>query len=123
MDRRGNERRHDSDNGVRRARPGLPARRTRPGCDRGHGRGPAARSCCPGLGADVLKGEPVRGDGMRARRMGPECGSIPFDLAHSDKQSLVVDTESRAVARLRWQEVADAVVTTVAAQRQAHQRP
>ncbi|MFF4116244.1 CoA transferase [Streptomyces sp. NPDC001714] len=76
-----------------------------------------------GLGADVLKVEPVRGDGMRARRMGPERGSIPFDLAHRDKQSLAVDTESRAAARLRRQEVAGAVVTTVAAQRQAHQRP
>ncbi|CAM5626074.1 CoA transferase OS=Streptomyces aurantiogriseus OX=66870 GN=GCM10010251_25480 PE=3 SV=1 [Streptomyces aurantiogriseus] len=54
--------------------------------------GPYCTTILSDLGADVLKIEPVKGDGMRARRMGPERRSIPFDLTHRDKQSLAVDT-------------------------------
>ncbi|MFF4507003.1 CaiB/BaiF CoA transferase family protein [Streptomyces sp. NPDC001401] len=62
--------------------------------------GPYCTTILSDLGADVLKIEPVRGDGMRARRMGPERRSIPFDLTHRDKQSLAVDMKSPAGAEI-----------------------
>ncbi|GAA4013279.1 hypothetical protein GCM10022232_64400 [Streptomyces plumbiresistens] len=56
--------------------------------------GPYCTTILSDLGADVLKVEPVTGDRMRARRMGPDRRPIPFDLTHRDKGSLAVDMKS-----------------------------
>ncbi|MGW3127353.1 CaiB/BaiF CoA transferase family protein [Streptomyces sp. NPDC001123] len=60
--------------------------------------GPYCTTILSDLGADVLKIEPVTGDRLRARRMGPQHRSIPFDLTHRDKGSLAVDMKSPAGA-------------------------
>ncbi|MEU6147480.1 CaiB/BaiF CoA-transferase family protein [Streptomyces sp. NPDC047081] len=60
--------------------------------------GPYCTTILSDLGADVLKIEPVLGDRMRARRMGAERRSLPFDLIHRDKKSLAVDLKSPAGA-------------------------
>ena len=56
--------------------------------------GPYCTTILSDLGAEVLKVEPVSGDGMRARRMGPGRRSLPFDLIHRDKSSLAVDLKA-----------------------------
>jgi crotonobetainyl-CoA:carnitine CoA-transferase CaiB-like acyl-CoA transferase len=68
--------------------------------------GPYCTTILSDLGAAVLKVEPVAGDSMRARRMGPKGLPVPFDLIHRDKSSLAVDLKSpegrdivRALAR------------------------
>jgi crotonobetainyl-CoA:carnitine CoA-transferase CaiB-like acyl-CoA transferase len=58
--------------------------------------GPYCTTILSDLGADVLKIEPVTGDRMRARRMGPDRRPLPFDLIHRDKGSLAVDLKSAA---------------------------
>ncbi|MGW1563070.1 CaiB/BaiF CoA transferase family protein [Streptomyces sp. NPDC002144] len=60
--------------------------------------GPYCTTVLSDLGADVLKIEPVTGDGLRTRRMGPDRRPIPFDLTHRDKRSLAVDLKSPAGA-------------------------
>ncbi|MEV7976774.1 CaiB/BaiF CoA-transferase family protein [Streptomyces sp. NPDC086519] len=60
--------------------------------------GPYCTTVLSDLGAEVLKIEPVTGDRMRARRMGPDRRPIPFDLTHRDKRSLAVDMKSPAGA-------------------------
>ncbi|MGW1561116.1 CaiB/BaiF CoA transferase family protein [Streptomyces sp. NPDC002144] len=62
--------------------------------------GPYCTTILSDLGADVLKIEPVTGDRMRSRRMGPERRAIPFDLTHRDKQSLAIDMKSPAGAEI-----------------------
>ncbi|MPY55679.1 CaiB/BaiF CoA transferase family protein [Streptomyces spongiae] len=56
--------------------------------------GPYCTMILSDLGAEVIKIEPVDGDGMRRRRMGPDRRSLPFDLIHRDKGSLGVDLKS-----------------------------
>jgi crotonobetainyl-CoA:carnitine CoA-transferase CaiB-like acyl-CoA transferase len=56
--------------------------------------GPYCTTILSDLGAEVLKIEPVTGDPMRARRMGSDRKSLPFDLIHRDKGSLAVDMKS-----------------------------
>ncbi|MCW8378729.1 CaiB/BaiF CoA transferase family protein [Streptomyces justiciae] len=56
--------------------------------------GPYCTTILSDLGADVLKIEPVRGDTMRGRRMGPDRRPLPFDLIHRDKRSLAVDLKT-----------------------------
>jgi crotonobetainyl-CoA:carnitine CoA-transferase CaiB-like acyl-CoA transferase len=58
--------------------------------------GPYCTTILSDLGAEVLKIEPVSGDSMRARRMGPDRKPLPFDLVHRDKRSLAVDMKSPA---------------------------
>jgi crotonobetainyl-CoA:carnitine CoA-transferase CaiB-like acyl-CoA transferase len=56
--------------------------------------GPYCTMILSDLGAEVIKIEPVDGDGLRRRRMGPDRRSLPFDLVHRDKGSLAVDLKS-----------------------------
>src|SRR5262245_57667248 len=56
--------------------------------------GPYCTTILSDLGAEVVKIEPVTGDRMRARRLGPERRPLPFDLIHRDKRSLAVDMKS-----------------------------
>lgn len=58
--------------------------------------GPYCTMILSDLGAEVIKVEPVNGDSLRRRRMGPERRSLPFDLVHRDKGSLAVDLKSPA---------------------------
>ncbi|MFF0222890.1 CaiB/BaiF CoA transferase family protein [Streptomyces sp. NPDC004629] len=60
--------------------------------------GPYCTTILSDLGANVLKIEPITGDRMRARRMGPDRKPVPFDLTHRDKGSLAVDMKSPAGA-------------------------
>ncbi|MFD4511102.1 CaiB/BaiF CoA transferase family protein [Streptomyces sp. NPDC058457] len=62
--------------------------------------GPYCTTILSDLGAEVLKIEPVTGDRMRARRLGPDRRPIPFDLTHRDKGSLAVDMKSPAGAEI-----------------------
>lgn len=56
--------------------------------------GPYCTMILSDLGADVIKIEPVDGDGLRRRKMGPDRRPLPFDLVHRDKGSLAVDLKS-----------------------------
>lgn len=56
--------------------------------------GPYCTMILSDLGAEVIKVEPVDGDGMRRRTLGPEQRTLPFDLVHRDKGSLAVDLKS-----------------------------
>lgn len=56
--------------------------------------GPYCTTILSDLGAEVLKVEPVGGDTMRTRRMGPGQRPLPFDLIHRDKGSLAADLKS-----------------------------
>ncbi|GAA5163044.1 CoA transferase [Pseudonocardia eucalypti] len=53
--------------------------------------GPYCTTILADLGAEVIKVEPVAGDGLRRRVVGPERRSMPFDLVHRGKGSLAVD--------------------------------
>jgi crotonobetainyl-CoA:carnitine CoA-transferase CaiB-like acyl-CoA transferase len=64
--------------------------------------GPYATTVLADLGATVIKVEPVNGDVMRKRVMGPDRVSVPFNLVHRGKQSIAVDVkteEGREVVR------------------------
>ncbi|ONH60481.1 CoA transferase [Frankia sp. CcI49] len=65
--------------------------------------GPYCTTILSDLGADVLKIEPVTGDNLRGRRLGPERRPIPFDLVHRDKKSLAVDMKSQEGATIMRQ--------------------
>ncbi|MEU9737460.1 CaiB/BaiF CoA-transferase family protein [Streptomyces sp. NPDC048002] len=56
--------------------------------------GPYCTTILCDLGARVTKIEPVSGDALRARRLGPERRPIPFDLVHRGKASLAVNLKS-----------------------------
>ena len=56
--------------------------------------GPYCTTILSDLGADVIKIEPVRGDTMRQRRLGPERRPLPFDMVHRGKGSLAVDLKT-----------------------------
>lgn len=56
--------------------------------------GPYCTTILSDLGAEVIKIEPVTGDGLRQRRLGPDQAPLPFDLVHRDKRSLAVDLKS-----------------------------
>jgi crotonobetainyl-CoA:carnitine CoA-transferase CaiB-like acyl-CoA transferase len=56
--------------------------------------GPYCTMILSDLGADVIKIEPVNGDGMRRRLLGPGKAPLPFALTHRDKGSLAVDLKS-----------------------------
>ncbi|WP_330229186.1 CoA transferase [Nocardia sp. NBC_00508] len=58
--------------------------------------GPYCTMVLSDLGAEVIKVEPVTGDGMRRRRMGAEPRPVPFDLVHRDKASIAVDLKTAA---------------------------
>jgi crotonobetainyl-CoA:carnitine CoA-transferase CaiB-like acyl-CoA transferase len=62
--------------------------------------GPYCTTILSDLGADVLKIEPLTGDPMRARRLGPDRRPLPFVLTHRDKGSLAVDMKSAAGAEI-----------------------
>lgn len=53
--------------------------------------GPYCTTVLSDLGAEVIKVEPVDGDALRRRLVGPERESLPFDLVHRGKDSLAVD--------------------------------
>ena len=53
--------------------------------------GPYCTTILGDLGAEVIKVEPVEGDALRRRLVGPERLSLPFDLVHRGKRSLAVD--------------------------------
>ncbi|WP_021596355.1 CaiB/BaiF CoA transferase family protein [Actinomadura welshii] len=64
--------------------------------------GPYCTTILADLGAEVIKVEPVAGDGMRRRVVGPRRRPIPFDLVHRGKGSLAVDIkrpEGQAIVR------------------------
>lgn len=56
--------------------------------------GPYCTTVLSDLGAEVIKVEPVNGDGMRRRLLGPGQRALPFDLIHRDKGSLAVDLKT-----------------------------
>ena len=56
--------------------------------------GPYCTTILSDLGAEVIKVEPLQGDAMRQRLLGPDRLSLPFDLIHRDKRSLAVDLKS-----------------------------
>lgn len=62
--------------------------------------GPYCTTILGDLGAEVIKVEPVEGDGLRRRLVGPERLSIPFDLVHRGKRSLAVDIRAEAGQRV-----------------------
>ncbi|WP_063630385.1 CaiB/BaiF CoA transferase family protein [Amycolatopsis thermoflava] len=68
--------------------------------------GPYCTTILSDLGAEVIKVEPVDGDSLRRRLVGPEQRPLPFDLIHRDKRSFAVDIKTergqnlvRALAR------------------------
>ncbi|MDQ0381405.1 CaiB/BaiF CoA transferase family protein [Amycolatopsis thermophila] len=68
--------------------------------------GPYCTTILSDLGAEVIKVEPVDGDSLRRRLVGPEQRPLPFDLIHRNKRSLAVDIKTergrnvvRALAR------------------------
>ncbi|MEU6381793.1 CoA transferase [Streptomyces sp. NPDC046909] len=64
--------------------------------------GPYCTTVLADLGAEVIKVEPVDGDGLRRRVVGPDRKPIPFDLVHRGKASLAVDIkqpDGRAIVR------------------------
>lgn len=56
--------------------------------------GPYCTMVLSDLGAQVIKIEPVRGDGMRHRLLGPDRLALPFDMVHRGKGSLAVDLKT-----------------------------
>ncbi|MEU6729378.1 CaiB/BaiF CoA-transferase family protein [Nonomuraea wenchangensis] len=56
--------------------------------------GPYCTMILSDLGAEVIKIEPVDGDGLRRRTMGADGKPLPFDLVHRDKASLAVDLKT-----------------------------
>jgi len=56
--------------------------------------GPYCTMILSDLGADVVKVEPVDGDALRHRTMGPDQQPLPFNLVHRDKGSLAVDLKT-----------------------------
>lgn len=58
--------------------------------------GPYCTTILGDLGAEVIKVEPVEGDALRRRLVGPERLSLPFDLVHRGKRSLAVDIRTEA---------------------------
>jgi CoA:oxalate CoA-transferase len=56
--------------------------------------GPYCTTILSDLGAEVIKIEPVDGDPIRRRLVGPERRPLPFDLIHRNKRSLAVDIKS-----------------------------
>lgn len=56
--------------------------------------GPYCTTILADLGAEVIKVEPVAGDAMRRRLVGPDLTPLPFDLIHRGKGSLAVDIKS-----------------------------
>lgn len=58
--------------------------------------GPYCTTILGDLGAEVIKVEPVDGDSLRRRLVGPQGGGVPlpFDLIHRGKRSLAVDIKS-----------------------------
>jgi len=53
--------------------------------------GPYTSAILSDLGATVVKVEPLAGDPLRRRKMGPNQSSIAFDLVHRNKKSVTVD--------------------------------
>jgi crotonobetainyl-CoA:carnitine CoA-transferase CaiB-like acyl-CoA transferase len=62
--------------------------------------GPYCGMILADLGAEVIKVEPVDGDGMRRRLVGPEQRPLPFDLVHRGKRSLAVNIKSATGQRI-----------------------
>ena len=58
--------------------------------------GPYCTTILGDLGAEVIKVEPVDGDGMRRRMVGSPKTPLPFDLVHRGKRSLAIDIKSPA---------------------------
>jgi crotonobetainyl-CoA:carnitine CoA-transferase CaiB-like acyl-CoA transferase len=58
--------------------------------------GPYCTTILGDLGAEVIKVEPVGGDALRRRLVGPQRKPLPFDLVHRGKRSLAVDIRSEA---------------------------
>jgi len=56
--------------------------------------GPYCTTILSDLGADVIKVEPVDGDSLRRRLVGPEQRPLPFDLIHRNKRSIAVDIKA-----------------------------
>lgn len=64
--------------------------------------GPYCTTILGDLGAEVIKVEPIEGDALRRRLIGPDRTPLPFDLVHRGKASLAVDIkhpEGRAIVR------------------------
>lgn len=72
--------------------------------------GPYATTVLADLGAEVIKLEPVTGDGLRRRLVGPEQVPLPFEMVHRGKRSLAVDIKSDAGRELVARLAADADV-------------
>jgi crotonobetainyl-CoA:carnitine CoA-transferase CaiB-like acyl-CoA transferase len=62
--------------------------------------GPYCTTILGDLGAEVIKVEPVNGDGLRRRLVGAERKPLPFDLVHRGKRSLAVDIRTEAGRRV-----------------------
>jgi CoA:oxalate CoA-transferase len=62
--------------------------------------GPYCTTILSDLGAEVIKVEPVDGDSLRRRLVGPEQRPLPFDLIHRNKRSLAVDIKSERGRRI-----------------------
>ncbi|MFE7441034.1 CaiB/BaiF CoA transferase family protein [Streptomyces chartreusis] len=58
--------------------------------------GPYCTTILADLGAEVIKVEPVDGDNLRRRVVGPQRRPLPFDLVHRGKGSLAVDIKQDA---------------------------
>ncbi|WP_021591395.1 CaiB/BaiF CoA transferase family protein [Actinomadura welshii] len=56
--------------------------------------GPYCTTILSDLGAEVIKVEPVDGDTLRRRLVGPEQRPLPFDLIHRNKRSIAVDIKT-----------------------------
>jgi crotonobetainyl-CoA:carnitine CoA-transferase CaiB-like acyl-CoA transferase len=56
--------------------------------------GPYCTTVLSDLGAEVIKVEPVDGDSLRRRLVGPDRQPLPFDLIHRNKRSIAVDIKS-----------------------------
>ena len=56
--------------------------------------GPYCTTILSDLGAEVIKIEPVEGDSLRRRLVGPEQRPLPFDLIHRNKRSLAVNIKT-----------------------------
>ncbi|MBB5135620.1 crotonobetainyl-CoA:carnitine CoA-transferase CaiB-like acyl-CoA transferase [Thermocatellispora tengchongensis] len=56
--------------------------------------GPYCTTILSDLGAEVIKVEPVEGDSLRRRLVGPEQRPLPFDLIHRNKRSIAVDIKT-----------------------------